>query len=70
MISNFAVEKDQPLWLKAELKGSNLKFFISTDGKSYTLLGEAVDGEFKEGGVGISVYDGGATIFDEMEFTQ
>lgn len=70
MISNFAVEKDQPLWLKAELKGQSLKFFISMDNKSYTLLGEAVDGEFKEGGVGISVYDGGVTMFDEMEFNQ
>lgn len=70
MISNFAVEKDQPLWLKAELKGPSLKFFISMDNKSYTLLGEAVDGEFNEGGVGISVYDGGVTLFDEMEFNQ
>ncbi len=70
IISNFAVEKDQPLWLKAEVKGSSLKFYISRDNKTYTFLGEAIDGEFKEGGVGISVYDGGVTLFDEMEFSQ
>lgn len=70
VISNFAVEKKQPIWLKAEAKGSSLKFFVSADNKTYTLLGETTDNEFREGGVGITVFDGGATLYDEIEFTQ
>ena len=70
IINNFVVEADKPLWLKVEAKGSNLKFYLSTDNKSYTRLGEINDKEFKEGGVGITVFDGGVTLFDEFEFTQ
>ncbi|MBM3282649.1 hypothetical protein FJY90_00205 [Candidatus Gottesmanbacteria bacterium] len=70
VVNNFLVEKDKPLWLKVEAKGSNLKFYLSVDGKSFTRLGEINDGEYKEGGVGIAVFDSGATLFDGMEFSQ
>jgi len=70
VINNFAVEESQPLWLKVEARGDNMKFYISTDGKSYTKLGEINDSEFKQGGVGIAVYDSGVTLFDDFEFQQ
>ncbi len=70
MIKNFIVEANKPLWLRAETKGTKLRFFLSPDGKVYTLLGEANDDEFKEGGVGIAVYESGVTQFDDMEFNQ
>ena len=69
-INNFAVELNRPLWLKAEVQGGSLKFHLSTDGKSYTLLGENSDAEFRSGGVGIAVLDGGVSQFDEIEFNQ
>lgn len=70
MINNFAVEEDKPLWLKVEAKGDNMKYYLSVDNKSYTKLGEINDSDIKEGGVGIVVFDGGATLFDEFEFSQ
>lgn len=70
IINNFTVEKDKPLYLKVETKDSNMKFSLSMDKKSYTLLGEVNDTEYKEGGIGIAVYDGGITQFDDFEFSQ
>ncbi|OGG12542.1 hypothetical protein A3D77_04335 [Candidatus Gottesmanbacteria bacterium RIFCSPHIGHO2_02_FULL_39_11] len=70
VINNFAVDDNQPLWLKVEARGDNMKFYLSTDGKSYTKLGEINDSEFKQGGVGIAVYDSGVTLFDDFEFQQ
>lgn len=70
IINNFMVEEDKPLYIKAEVKGATLKFFLSTDNNTYTLLGEVNDGEFKEGSVGVSVYDGGMSLFDEFELNQ
>ncbi len=70
IINNFVVEKDIPLYLKVEAKDKNLKFSLSTDDKSFTLLGEVNDGEFKEGAAGIAVYDGGVSLFDEFSLMQ
>ena len=70
VINNFIVEKDTPLWLKVEAKGSNFKYFLSTDDRSYSELASVNDSEFKEGGVGIVVSDLGATLFDEFQFSQ
>lgn len=70
VINNFMVEEKKPLWLKVEAKGDKMKFYLSTDGKSFSKLEEVSDLEFKEGGLGITVYDGGATQFEEMEFSQ
>ena len=70
IINNFAVEENKPLWLQVEAKGSNMNFSLSTDGKSFTKLGEVNDRQFKDGGVGIAVYDSGATQFDNFEFSQ
>jgi hypothetical protein len=70
IINNFMVENNKPLWLKVEARGSNLKFYLSTDNKSFTKLSEINDGDIKEGGAGITVLDSGATLFDEFEFSQ
>lgn len=70
IINNFIIEDNKPLLLKVESRSSNMKFYLSTDNKSFTMLGEVNDGDIKEGGVGIAIYDGGATQFDEIEFTQ
>lgn len=70
-IKNFMVEENKPIWLKVESKGSDMKFYLSTNSKSYTMLGEINDDDIKEGGVGIVVYDGrGVTLFDDFEFSQ
>ena len=63
-------KEDTPLWLKVEAKGSGFKYSLSTDDKSYSELAEIRDSEFKEGGLGISVYDRGATLFDEFRFSR
>lgn len=70
VINNFVIEKNKPMWLKAETKDKLLKFYLSTDGNSYSLLGEVSDGEFRDGGVGITVNDGGSTYFDSFDFKQ
>lgn len=70
IISNFMVEGNKPLWLKAEAKGQSLKFYLSTNGTTYTLLGEAKDSDISQGGVGITVLDTGVSEFDEFEFSQ
>lgn len=70
VINNFAVDEKKPLWLKAELKGNNLKYHLSTNGTSYTLLGQIDDSDISQGGAGIAVLDGGVSEFDEFEFNQ
>lgn len=70
IINNFIVERDIPLYLKVEAKDRKMNFSLSTDDKSYTLLGQVNDSEFKEGGAGIAVYDGGMSLFDEFSLTQ
>lgn len=70
VINNFMVEDKKPLWLKAEVKGKDLKFYLSTNGTSYTLLGQTSDGDISQGGVGITVLDAGVSEFDEFEFNQ
>lgn len=70
MINNFVVEANQPLYIKAEAKGSDLKFSLSPDGKSYTLLGSVNDSEFRTGGVGVAVMDSGLSQFDEIELNR
>jgi len=70
VINNFIVEKDTPLWLKVEGKGNAFKYSLSTDGKSYSELASVKDSQYKEGGLGISVYDQGATLFDEFRFSR
>lgn len=70
ILNNFVVEEGKPIWLKVEANGNKMKYFISTDNKSFTNLGEINDSEIKEGGVGIALFDGAITLFDEFEFTQ
>lgn len=70
LINNFKVEANRPLFVKAEARGSELKFFLSPDGQSFTLLGNVNDSEFKTGGAGIAVLDSGLSQFDEIELNQ
>jgi len=70
VINNFIVEKDVPLWLSVEAKGSNFKYSLSMDDKSYSELAQVNDSEYKEGGLGIAVLDLGATLFDMFDFSQ
>jgi len=69
-IDNFTVDENKPVYLKVEAKGIAFKYSLSTDGKSFTQLGEVEDSDIKQGGIGIAVYDSGATVFDNFEFSQ
>jgi hypothetical protein len=68
-IANFKMEKDEPYWLKAELKGSEIVFYFSSNGKNFTQLGEVKDESFVSGGIGISV-GGGMVLIDDLQFSQ
>jgi len=68
-ISNFKMEKNKTYWLKAELKGQNLVFYFSSDGRSFTKLGETKDESFASGGVGFAVF-GGMIFIDDFQFFQ
>ena len=63
-------KEDTPLWLKVEAKRSGFKYFLSTDGKSYSELASVKNSQYKEGGLGISVYDQEAPLFDEFRFSR
>lgn len=69
-ISNFKMEKEKPYWLKVELKGSRLIFSFSVDGKNFSVLGEANDGSYTNGGVGIAVSGSNMVLIDEIWFSQ
>lgn len=67
-ISNFKVEKERSYWLKAEMKGNQIKFYFSTDNKNFTKLGEVNDASFSSGGVGIASFDHSMFFVDDLRF--
>ena len=69
-ISSFNLGKNQTYWLKADLKGSQIVFYFSQDGKNFTKLGEADDKSFSSGGVGITVGGGNMVFIDDLQFFQ
>ena len=69
-ISNFKMEKNRPYWLKAELKGPRLIFYLSVDGQNFIKLGEANDTSFTSGGVGFSISGSDMVLVDEIVFFQ
>ena len=69
-ISNFKVEKNRPYWLKAELKGPRLIFYLSVDGQNFIKLGEANDTSFTSGGVGFATTGSDMVLVDEIVFFQ
>ena len=60
--------KDKDCWLRIIGKNNLLKFYFSQDGQQYEKLGELNDSEFKGGGLGIAVLDGGWSLFDNIQF--
>lgn len=69
-ISNFKMEKNRPYWLKAELKGLRLIFYLSLDGKDFVKLGEANDTSYTSGGVGFATSSSDMVLVDEVVFLQ
>lgn len=69
-ISNFKMEKNRPYWLKAELKGPRLIFYLSVDGQNFIKLGEANDTGFTSGGVGFVISGSDMVLVDEVVFFQ
>jgi len=69
-ISNFKMEKNRPYWLKAELKGPRLVFYLSVDGQNFIKLGEANDTSFSSGGVGFVISGSDMVLVDEVVFFQ
>lgn len=69
-IANFQLEKNKTYWLKAEMGGSRIIFYLSVDGKSYTKLTEVRDGAFSGGGVGIAVSGTNMFFVDDLQFFQ
>ena len=69
-ISNFKMEKNRPYWLKAELKGPRLVFYLSVDGQNFIKLGEANDTSFTSGGVGFATSGSDMVLVDEIVFFQ
>ncbi len=69
-ISNFKMEKNRPYWLKAELKGPQLGFYLSVDGQNFIKLGEGNDTSFTSGGVGFAISGSDMVLVDEIVFFQ
>ena len=65
-LGNDLFSKDKFYWLMAKAKGDKIEYFFSSDNQTYYKLGEITDSEFKSGGLGIVVFDGGWSLFDEM----
>lgn len=68
VLNNFKMDLGQPLWMKVEGRGQVLRYFLSKDGKEFTLLLEIKDGGIAQGGLGIAVLDQGVTAFNNFEF--
>ncbi len=69
-VSNFKMEKNRSYWLKAELKGPRLIFYLSVDGQEFIKLGETNDTSFTSGGVGFVISGSGMVLVDEVVFFQ
>ncbi|MCX6724528.1 MAG: hypothetical protein NTV20_00290, partial [Candidatus Shapirobacteria bacterium] len=69
-ISNFKMEKNRSYWLKVELKGPRLIFYLSVDGQNFIKLGEANDTSFTSGGVGFVISGSDMVLVDEAVFFQ
>lgn len=67
-LNNFKMDMGQPLWMKIEGRGQILRYFLSKDGKEFTLLSEIKDAGIAQGGLGIAVLDQGVTAFNNFEF--
>jgi hypothetical protein len=68
VLANATFSRDKKYWLRAETRGDLLEFYISFDGQKYEKLGELKDEEFRAGGVGVAVLDGGWSLFDDFQF--
>ncbi len=69
-IANFEFTSDQPFWLRVSARGNTVSGFFSLDGKEFTKLGETADSEFGSGGIGITVSNRSAGLFDEFYLTK
>ncbi|MBU2592605.1 hypothetical protein KKD61_04060 [Patescibacteria group bacterium] len=69
-IDNVKIERGTPYWLKAELSGRIISFSVSLDGVNFSKLGEANDGSFTRGGVGVTVFSAPAVLVDDLRFFQ
>lgn len=69
-VGNFQIEKNHDYWLKTELQGPKIIFYISLDGKNFIKMGEASDRSFSSGGVGINTSGGIMLLIDEILFLQ
>lgn len=67
-IVNFTFSANKKYWLKAEAKEDKITGYLSQNGKDFTELFSAEDGEFKTGGVGIAVFDKSYALFDSFSF--
>lgn len=68
-VSNFKIEKNKEYWLKGELKGPSISFYLSLNGVDYTLLGEVKDSSYPAGGVGITS-NNQILLVDDIKFVQ
>lgn len=68
IINNFKMEANKPIWMKVEGRGQLFKFYLSLNGKDYTLVTEVKDGGIAQGGLGIAVFDHGVSAFSNFEF--
>jgi len=64
------MEENRPYWLKAELKGPRLVFYLSVDGRNFIKLGEANDISSTSGGVGFAISGSEMVLVDEVVFFQ
>lgn len=65
----FSIEKNLPLWFKADVQKKHLVFSISSDGEKFTLVGEADDGSYNYGKVGI-ISGNNFLLVNDIQFTQ
>ncbi|HUW22021.1 MAG TPA: hypothetical protein VMW41_05165 [Candidatus Bathyarchaeia archaeon] len=69
-ITSFEMEKDQPYWLKVEMKENRLIFYFSMNGIDFIKLSEVNDTSFPRGGIGIAASSEAMFFVDDLQFFQ
>jgi len=69
-IDGFKIEREKSYWLKGELSGRMISFFLSLDGISFSKLGDINDGAFSRGRIGIFTSPLLVILLDDLQFSQ
>ena len=68
IIPDFQFKYGNMYELKVEAEGESFHFYVSKDNKNFIRLGNATDGDFRSGGVGIAIGNGAVSLYKRCIF--